>query len=100
MEVNMSQRTTQQNKLFHELCHKLYRQKKIIVYDGRFGHRNPVSFNPVIFTYDEFRVWIAELNLDYPRDDQGKPVSSTKLSIDELNSHINYLMVLCAEFGE
>ena len=71
-----------------------------MVYDGRYGPRNPVMFSPVVFSYDEFRVWMAELNLDYPRDDEGKPVSSTKLSIDEFNSHINYLMVLCAELGE
>lgn len=96
----MSQRTTHQNRLYHELCNTLYRQKKIIVYDGRFEHRNPVMFMPCIFTYDEFRVWIAELNLDYPRDNEGKPVSTTKLSIEEMNSHINFLEVLCAEFGE
>ena len=96
----MSKRTTQQNKLYHELCHILYRQKRIVVYDGRFGPRNPVIFSPVVFTYDEFRVWMAELNLDFKRDDQGKPISSTKLSIDEMNSHINFLEVLCAELGE
>ena len=96
----MSKRTTQQNRLYHELCGKLHRQKKIIVYDGRFEHRNPVMFNPVVFSYDEFRQWIAELNLDYRRDNEGKPVSSTKLSIDEMNSHINFLEVLCAELGE
>ena len=96
----MSKRSLNQNRLYHELCHILHIQKRIVVYDGRFGPRNPVVFSPVIFSYDEFRVWIAELDLDFKRDDQGKPVSSTKLSIDELNSHINYLMVLCAEFGE
>ena len=57
-------------------------------------------FNPVVFSYDEFRQWIAELNLDYPRDNEGKPVSTTKLSIEEMNSHINFLEVLCAELGE
>lgn len=96
----MAQRSLNQNRLYHELCHILYRQKRIVVYDGRFGLRNPVIFSPVVFTYDEFRVWMAELDLEYPRDTEGKPLSSTKLSIDEFNSHINYLTVLCAEFGE
>ena len=96
----MSKRSVNQNRLYHELCHKLYRQKRIAVYDGRLGPRNPVIFSPVVFSYDEFRQWIAELNLDYPRDEEGKPVSTTKLSIDEMNSHIFYLDVLCAELGE
>ena len=93
----MSKRTTQQNKLYHELCGKLHRQKKIIVYDGRFEHRNPVMFNPVVFSYDEFRQWIAELNLDYRRDESGKPVSSTQLTTEEMSSHIMFLEVLLSE---
>ena len=93
----MSQRTTHQNRLYHELCHQLYRQKKIIVYDGRFEHRNPVMFMPCIFTYDEFRVWVAELNLDYRRDKDGKPVSTTELTTQEMSSHIMFLEVLLTE---
>ena len=95
----MSTRTTHQNKLYHELCGQLHKQKQITVWDGRLGKRNPVRFPPSLFTYDEFRVWIAELNLDYPRDKEGKPVSTTQLSIEEMNSHINFLEVLCAELG-
>ena len=90
-------RTNPQNRLMHELCGRLYKQKQITVWDGRFGERNPVRFPPALFTYTEFRVWIAELNLDYRRDEQGKPVSSTQLTIDELGSHINFLEVLCSE---
>lgn len=90
-------RTTQQNKLYHEYCGQLHKQKQITVWDGRFGHRNPVRFHPSVFSYDEFRVWIAELNLDYPRDEEGKPISSTKLDIEQINSHITFLEVLCAE---
>jgi len=92
-------RTTQQNKLYHELAHQLHRQKRIAVYDGRFEHRNPVVFNPVVFSYNEFRVWMAELDLEYPRDEEGKPISSTKLDMEQMNSHINFLEVLCAELG-
>ena len=57
-------------------------------------------FPPSLFTYDEFRVWMAELDLEYPRDEEGKPVSSTKLDTEQMNSHINFLEVLCAELGE
>ena len=91
------QRTGQQNKLYHELCGQLHKQEKMVVWDGRFGKRNPVRFPPSVFTYDEFRVWMAELNLDYPRDEEGKPVSSTKLDIGQMNEHILFLEVLCAE---
>ena len=69
------------------------------MYDGRFEHRNPVVFNPVVFSYNEFRVWMAELDLEYPRDEEGKPISSTKLDMEQMNSHINFLEVLCAELG-
>ena len=69
----------------------------IVVYDGRFGPRNPVTFSPVVFTYDEFRVWMAELDLEFNRDESGKPVSSTKLNIEEMNSHIMFLEVLLME---
>jgi len=90
-------RTTQQNKLYQELNTQLYRTKEVIVWDGRLGKRNPVRFPPSVFSYDEFRSWMAELNLDFPRDEEGKPVSSTKLTIEEMNAHILFLEVLCSE---
>lgn len=95
----MSKRTTQQNKLYHEYNGLLHKQKEVSVWDGRYNV-NPIVFPPGIFTYDEFRVWMAELNLEYPRDEQGKPISSTQLTIEQMNNHINFLEVLCAELGE
>jgi hypothetical protein len=92
----MPQRTTQQNKLYHELCGTLHKQKEIAVWDGRFNI-NPIRFPPALFSYDEFRQWIAELNLEYPRDNEGKPISSTKLDVEQMNSHLTFLDVLCAE---
>ena len=92
----MSKRTIQQNKLYHELCGKLHKTKEIAVWDGRF-RTNPIVFPPALFSYDEFRQWIAELNLEYPRDEEGKPISSTKLDILQMNAHIGFLEVLCAE---
>ena len=89
-------RTTQQNKLYHEFCGQLHIQKEISVWDGRFNI-NPIRFRPTALSYNGFRVWIAMLDLEYPRDEEGKPISSTKLSIEQINSHINFLEVLCAE---
>jgi hypothetical protein len=90
-------RSNSQNRLYHELCGTLHKQKEITVWDGRLGKRNPVRFHPSVFSYDEFRQWMAELNLDYRRDENGRPVSSTKLTVDEMNSHITFLEVLCSE---
>lgn len=90
------QRTTQQNKLYHELAGQLHKTKEVVVWDGRFNI-NPIKFPPALFSYDEFRVWMAELDLEYPRDEEGKPISSTKLSIEQMNEHIAFLEVLCAE---
>ena len=70
------------------------------VWDGRLGHRNPIEVYPILYSKKEFRERMAKLNLDYPRDEEGKPLSSTKLSKEEMASHINFLDVLCAEFGE
>ena len=89
-------RSNPQNRLYHELCGKLHKTKEIAVWDGRFNI-NPIRFPPALFSYDEFRVWISELDLQYPRDEQGKPISSTKLTIEQMNSHILFLEVLCSE---
>ena len=92
----MSQRTIQQNKLYHEYCGRLHKQKEVTVWDGRFNV-NPIRFPPSLFSYDEFRVWIAELDLEYRRDNEGKPVSSTKLTVGEMGSHIIFLEILLME---
>ena len=44
-----------------------------------------------------FRNFMKQLDLDYRKDEEGLAVSSTKLSTEELGSHINFLDALCAE---
>ena len=93
----MSKRTGQQNKLYHELNGQLHKESDITVWDGRFGERNPIVVYPIMYHYDEFRERMAKLNLEYPRDEEGKPISSTKLDVEQMNSHIMFLEVLCSE---
>jgi len=94
-------RSLQQNKLYHELCSQLYTSKPIQVWDGRFeayGLRNPMIFRPSAFSYDGFRDIIKSLDFEYPRDDKNKfPISSAKLSTEEMNSHITFIKILLIE---
>jgi hypothetical protein len=93
-------RSLQQNKLYHELCGQLYSSKPVYVWDGRFieyGLRNPMVFRPSAFSYDSFRDLIKSLDFDYPRGENKLPISSAKLSTEDMNSHITFLEVLLME---
>jgi hypothetical protein len=93
-------RSLQQNKLYHELCGQLYSSKPISIYDGRFtvyGLRNPMVFRPSAFSYDSFRDIMKSLDFDYPRAENELPISSAKLSTEDMNSHITFLEVLLME---
>ena len=90
-------RSSQQNKLYHELVTQLWNTKELKVYDGRFelgGYHNPIQLRPCGFSYDSFRNLIKQLDLEYLKDDRGIAVSSTKLSKEEINKHILFLEVL------
>lgn len=93
-------RSLQQNKLYHEYCGQLYSSKPVYVWDGRFieyGLRNPMECRPSAFSYDSFRDIMKSLDFDYPRAENQLPLSSAKLSIEEMNSHIAFLEVLLME---
>ena len=97
------QRTTSQNAKYHKLIGLLYTQREIKVWDGRFiqgGIENPYVVIPEKGSLQGFRDFMKVLDLEYPRDSEGKPLSSRKLSAEELGSHINFLDCLCAELGE
>lgn len=95
----MQKRSPQQNKLYHEYCGLLYKEKQVTVWDGRFRN-NPVRFPPDVFEYNEFRRWMAELDLEYPRGEEGKVISSTMLSVEQMASHLGFLEALCSEIGK
>lgn len=93
-------RSSQQNKLYHEFCSQLKATKLIKVWDGRFqelGYSNPFIFSPSPFSYDTFRDLLKALDLEYPRCEQGKPLSSAKLSNEQMSSHIHFLEALLIE---
>lgn len=93
-------RSLQQNKLYHEYATQLYNSKEVCVYDGRFteyGYQNPFRFRPSAFSYNTFRDLMKALDLEYDRDDQGRPLSSTKITVETMNSHITFLEVLLSE---
>jgi len=90
-------RSIQQNKLYHEYTGQLHKLKTLSVWDGRYqqnGYQNPFRLRPTAFSYDTFRDIMKALDMEYRRDSKGIPVSSTKLSVDEMSSHILFLQCL------
>jgi hypothetical protein len=93
-------RSGNQNRLYHTYATQLYNSKVVTVYDGRFteyGYPNPFKFRPSMLSYDSFRDIMKALDFEYDRDDKGRPISSTKVSVDVMNKHITFLEVLLSE---
>lgn len=93
-------RSIQQNRLYHEYAGQLYKLKQVSVYDGRFAEHNfpnPFKLRPSAFSYDTFRDIMKMLDFEYPKDEQGRPISSTKLTVETMNKHITFLEVLLME---
>lgn len=96
----MNIRSLQSNKLYHTYCGKLKAHSVIKIYDGRFelhGISNPIVFRPSAFSYDTFRELCKGCDISYPKDEQGRPLSSTKITVEQMNSHILFLEVLLSE---
>jgi len=93
-------RSQQQNKLYHEYCGQLKSYSVIKIYDGRFeqaGISNPIVFRPSAFSYDTFRELCKGCDISYPKDDLGRPLSSTKITKEQMNSHILFIQCLLDE---
>lgn len=93
-------RSSQQNKLYHELAHQVHNLKEVKVWDGEFviyGYPNPFVLRPRNINYDDFRDLMKQLDKMYPKDDKGLALSSTKTSKDEMTSHIMFLEALLYE---
>lgn len=95
-------RSQQQNRIYHSYCGQLYKTKEVRVYDGRFteyGYPNPFRFRPSALSYDSFRDIMKALDFEYDRDNQGRPLSSTKVSVETMNKHIIFLECLLSEIN-
>lgn len=93
-------RSIPQNSLYHSYTTQLYNSKEVRVWDGRFaehGYPNPFRIRPSAFGYDTFRDIMKMLDFEYDRDDEGKPLSSAKVSIETMNKHILFLECLLSE---
>lgn len=93
-------RSNQQNSLYHSYATQLYNSKEVRVYDGRFaahGYPNPFRLRTSAFSYDTFRDIMKMLDFEYDRDDDGKPLSSAKVSIGTMNKHLIFLQCLLDE---
>ena len=94
------QRSPQQNKLYHTLCSDLQKFPVITIWDGRFelaGYTNPIRFRPRAFSYDSLRDLLKQCDLEYEKDVKGVALSSAKISVETMNSHIAFLEALLIE---
>ncbi len=93
-------RSNPQNNLYHELCTQLKASDIIKIWDGRFeqfGYSNPFVFRARPFSYDTFRDLLKALDLEYPKDTRGVPLSSAKITSEDMTSHIHFLQALLIE---
>lgn len=100
MQSQNLQRSSQQNKLYHELVGQIHKLNKLKVYDGRFelgGYHNPIEIRPCGFGYNSFRNLLKQLDLEYEKDNNGIAISSTKLTKEDISKHIMFLEVLLVE---
>ena len=96
----MRTRSLQANNLYHSYCSQLHKLNKLQIYDGRFaehGYPNPMIICPRPFSYDTFRELLKACDWEYKKDEIGRPISSTKLSVEQMNSHITFLECLLME---
>lgn len=94
-------RSNPQNKLYHTYCGQLKAHSVIKIYDGRFteiGISNPIVFRPSAFSYDSFRELMKACDISYEKDDLGRPLSSTKITVEQMTAHIMFLEALLAEY--
>jgi len=94
------QRTTNQNRLYHAYIKELFNSGEVIVYDGRFqalGYPNPLRIRPAMFGLMGFRNLMKQVDVQFPKNENGLALSSTKLSIEQMISHVNFLEVLLSE---
>lgn len=93
-------RSIQSNKLYHVYCGQLKQCEVIKIYDGRFeqhGYSNPIIFRPSPFSYDTFRELLKCCDISYPKDEKGRPLSSTKITVAQMNSHMMFIECLLSE---
>lgn len=55
--------------------------------------------HPFYLSKDTLKQVLKIIDLDYPRDEKGEPLSYTKLNESEFLSHIAFIERICAENG-
>jgi len=93
-------RSINQNSIYHEFVAQLHKRTRLLIYNGEFellGYDNPLVIKCRAFSLLDFRNLLKQVDLFYPKDENGVALSSTKLDIEKMNGHINWLEVLISE---
>lgn len=71
------------------------------VYKIRYLKVNSIkaAFRPFYLNYETLKQILKVLDMDYPRDKNGVPLSYTKLNELDFLSHIAFIEILLAENG-
>ena len=80
------------NRFYHSLLGEIYKQLK-----------NPLRFDGIGVIYvanlEQLKMVCKLLNLNYPRDASGEPISTRDISNKKLVEHIEYLIKLAYQNG-
>lgn len=84
------------NRLIHGVI--LSKINKIRLLKTSLGDKE-VEFKPFYFSKDTLKQFLKLIDLDYPRDKNGLPLSYTKLNNLEMLNHYRFLELLLIENG-
>jgi len=93
------------NRFYHGVVLKQVLQVPLLtVEDVKIGGI-PFTFSPAGVAntmhgkLDSVKQLLKALNLDYPKDKEGKPLSTTKIENTDLLQHIEAVIKMCADSG-
>jgi hypothetical protein len=87
------------NRFYHGVVIKQIKQLDNIKTDINYLGRM-FEFSPKQISIDSLKQLLKAVNLGYPRDDKGKPLSTIDIENKELLRHIEYLIKLCGNNGD
>ena len=87
------------NRFYHGVVLKQVGGLKEIKTDIEYLGRKFI-FSPKRLNMDSLKQLLKAINLQYPRDSKGIPVSTRKIDSVELMQHIEYIIELCGNNGD
>jgi len=65
----------------------------------RFTYPQPFRFRPSMLSLDSLKQLLKHLDENYPKDEEGRPLSYTKLNSKQMHDHLLFIESSCAHVG-